>query len=281
MIHAKPPLVHFAAAIHRRHPLTLLVVEARRRGPAATAWRRLRAAWATASLAPLRQAAPLDVRSRSQARLCDRVLGPAWRRLPEDVPLLVVSDINDPQVVARLRALRPDCLLDHGTSIVRREVLATAPVALNVHWGLSPYYRGTHCTAWALLNWDPHNVGVTVHRLSARIDGGDVFAQARVGVAADDTVESINLRLTCAGAELAAAALDRLARGEALPFVRQELSRGLLTLNRQWGRPLRRQVARLVGGGLGTMLRRPARERLPIVELPEDAGYGEGADMAA
>ena len=88
---------------------------------------------------------------------------------------MVVADNNSTEVARRLTALKPDLILDHGTSIVSDSIIETAPLALNLHWGLSPYYRGTFCTEWALINHDPRNIGVTIHRLAKAVDGGDIL----------------------------------------------------------------------------------------------------------
>jgi methionyl-tRNA formyltransferase len=161
--------------------------------------------------------------------------------------------------------------LDHGTGIVRDELIESVPLALNVHWGLSPYYRGTHCTEWALVNWDPYNIGVTLHRLSREIDGGGVVSQARAQITPDDTVHSINMQLTQLGTALARGALTRLDQGHQLVFHSQDHAQGLLTLNRQWSRTLTRQMRYIENQGLiGRMLKHPARRaRLPIVELAD------------
>jgi folate-dependent phosphoribosylglycinamide formyltransferase PurN len=47
--------------------------------------------------------------------------------------------------------------------------------ALNVHMGLSPYYRGSSCNFWALYDSLPNYVGATVHFLSKGLDSGPVI----------------------------------------------------------------------------------------------------------
>ncbi len=268
LIRPNPPLFYFANALHRRQPLSLVVVEARSERPLLNWFRRLRP--------PAGMPAGIDsarlprraVRPRHAAD-CQRLLGDAWRFLDPSIPLLAVRDINAPEVRERLAALAPDVVVDHGTGIVRDEIISAVPLALNIHWGLSPYYRGTHCTEWALLNWDPFNIGVTLHRLTRDIDGGGVVSQARAEVAPHDTVHSINMQLTKLGTELAIDAVQRIAAGRQLTFHSQDHSQGILTLNRQWSRPLSRQMKYIERRGLiGKMLKHPARRaRLPIVEL--------------
>lgn len=54
-----------------------------------------------------------------------------------------------------------DFLVDHG--------------AINIHMGLSPYYRGSSCNFWALFDGNPQYVGATVHLLSRGLDSGGML----------------------------------------------------------------------------------------------------------
>ena len=47
--------------------------------------------------------------------------------------------------------------------------------AINIHMGLSPYYRGSSCNFWALYDNNPSYVGATIHLLSKGLDSGDIL----------------------------------------------------------------------------------------------------------
>ena len=47
--------------------------------------------------------------------------------------------------------------------------------ALNIHMGLSPYYRGSACNFWALYDKNVSYVGSTIHMLSKGLDSGDIL----------------------------------------------------------------------------------------------------------
>ena len=47
--------------------------------------------------------------------------------------------------------------------------------ALNIHMGLSPYYRGTSCNFWAMYDSLPNYVGATIHYLSKGLDSGPII----------------------------------------------------------------------------------------------------------
>jgi hypothetical protein len=50
--------------------------------------------------------------------------------------------------------------------------------ALNIHMGLSPYYRGSSCNFWALYDNRPEYVGATIHLLSEGLDSGPILYHA-------------------------------------------------------------------------------------------------------
>jgi methionyl-tRNA formyltransferase len=260
------PLIYFVNQIHRRHPIHRVIIEDKYMGDIPV-FRRLKTRLALGSDAAAPRRVAVQAKNRKIASLYTRLLGSDWLDLAESIPFTLCKNINDPAVQALLEEEKPDLLLDHGTSIVKDHIIATAPLALNLHWGLSPYYRGTHCTEWALINWDPRNVGVTVHRLTKAIDGGDVLGQRRIEVEPDDSVDAVNLKLTCAGTEIVIDALADWQQGIPLTFHRQDHALGYLTLNRQWSRTLRSEIERLhKHDGMRQMLKTPARRsEMPII----------------
>jgi methionyl-tRNA formyltransferase len=79
---------------------------------------------------------------------------------------------------ALLGAYRPDVLLVFGFNWrLPPDVLAVPKLGvLNVHPSALPKYRGPSPVLWAIRNGDPH-LGLTVHRMTERIDAGPVLAQ--------------------------------------------------------------------------------------------------------
>lgn len=78
-------------------------------------------------------------------------------------------------------ALESDVYVVFGSSFIRgwlvEELVANS--AINIHMGLSPYYRGSSCNFWALHDRRPAFVGATIHYLSAGLDSGPILAHVR------------------------------------------------------------------------------------------------------
>jgi hypothetical protein len=78
------------------------------------------------------------------------------------------------------RALAADVFVVFGSSWIRG-ALADALVerrAINLHMGLSPWYRGTACNFWAIHDKNFDKVGGTVHLLSKGLDSGAIIERA-------------------------------------------------------------------------------------------------------
>ena len=209
------------------------------------------------------------VPSKKEQKINSYFFGDQWLSLDKNIPCMEVPDINSDVVRKHIQNIKPDLMLDHGTSIVKHFIFEQAKLALNLHWGLSPYYRGTHCTDWALINWDPYNIGVTIHKLSKEIDGGSVLAQKRAVITRQDSVYSINMRLTYLGVEMIKEIIGKINRGELLEFKSQDYSLGYLTYMRQWGAHMERMIRYIERNDMvSVMLEYPARsDELSIFEL--------------
>lgn len=72
--------------------------------------------------------------------------------------------------------------------------------AINLHPSFLPYCRGAYTNVWSIIDQVP--AGVTLHRMTACIDGGDILFQMEVPVYDHDTGESLYIRLEDAAIEL-------------------------------------------------------------------------------
>lgn len=144
-----------------------------------------------------------------------------------EVPFLYVDGINTKESIKKVRELNPDALLVYGTGIVGRTILGIPPRGtLNLHTGISPYYRGADCAFWPLYNNEPHMIGATVHECTPVIDGGMIYATRRAELAEDDNLFSMFPQSVKAGAELYAEVVKRFIESGSLEGTKQDLSLG-------------------------------------------------------
>ena len=76
--------------------------------------------------------------------------------------------------------LKSDIYVVFGSSYIKGELVdfLVKQKAINIHAGVSPYYRGTDCNFWALHDDNPHLVGSTIHLLSKGLDSGPILYHA-------------------------------------------------------------------------------------------------------
>ncbi len=106
-----------------------------------------------------------------------------------------------------ISALTPDTLLfviDFG-QIIRDPFLSC--MCLNIHPSLLPEYRGAAPIQRALLDGRSYT-GVSVFRLAAAMDAGDILAQQRVEISPDDNASDMYAKLSAIGCKIAAEALS-------------------------------------------------------------------------
>jgi folate-dependent phosphoribosylglycinamide formyltransferase PurN len=74
-------------------------------------------------------------------------------------------------------ALDSDVYIVFGASFIKGFLIEflVQNKAINIHMGLSPYYRGSSCNFWALYDENPGHVGATIHLLSKGLDSGPML----------------------------------------------------------------------------------------------------------
>lgn len=113
--------------------------------------------------------------------------------LPRKIPK---GTINDDKIVEEIIHLAPDILICYGSSIIKSKLLELFyGKFLNVHLGLSPYYRGSGTNVWPLINKEPYMVGATYMYIDAGIDTGKIIHQIRADLFLEDTPHTIGNRL--------------------------------------------------------------------------------------
>ena len=120
---------------------------------------------------------------------------------------------SDPSEVALMTSARPDVVLVFGTGILRQPLLSAFDGRIiNIHLGLSPYYRGAGTNFWPLVNREPEYVGATIHYLDAGIDTGPIISHARPSIERGDGPHDLgNKTIVAAAPALMRAAAAHLA----------------------------------------------------------------------
>lgn len=89
-----------------------------------------------------------------------------------------VGDINSPELVEWAERQKFDVLCLFGTAILGRYWLNAFPAKIvNLHLGLSPFYRGSATLFWPFVNRELEYLGTTIHLATAKVDAGEILAR--------------------------------------------------------------------------------------------------------
>jgi folate-dependent phosphoribosylglycinamide formyltransferase PurN len=114
---------------------------------------------------------------------------------------------NQPNEILAMRRESPDIVLVFGTGLLRQPLIdAFQGRILNIHLGLSPYYRGAGTNFWPLVNREPEYCGATIHFLDAGVDTGPIVAHVRPDIHSGDGPHDIGNKTIVAAADALAAA---------------------------------------------------------------------------
>jgi methionyl-tRNA formyltransferase len=123
--------------------------------------------------------------------------------LQAKLPVLQPECARDEAFLGALRDLRPDLIAVTAYGQILPQSLLDLPRfgCLNVHTSLLPRYRGAAPIQWAILNGDAET-GVTIMKMDAGLDTGDILAQVKTPIHPEDNSETLHDRLAQLGAEL-------------------------------------------------------------------------------
>ncbi len=90
------------------------------------------------------------------------------------------GDLNKCNMEKLSTFLKSDIFIVFGSSYIKGDLVnfLIKKKAINIHIGISPYYRGTDCNFWALYDDNIHLVGSTIQYLSKGLDDGDILYHA-------------------------------------------------------------------------------------------------------
>ncbi|HEU5419346.1 MAG TPA: methionyl-tRNA formyltransferase [Streptosporangiaceae bacterium] len=198
----------------------------------------------------------------------------------------------DPEFVARLREIAPDCcpVTAYG-ALIPDHVLEIPPRGwVNLHFSVLPAWRGAAPVQNAIRHGDDLT-GATTFRLVRELDAGPTFGVLTEPIRPADTAGSLLQRLSIAGAGLLVTTLDLIETGEleARPQPADGVSFApkVTTADAQvnWKQPAA-AVSRLIRActpapGAWTTLDGARLKLGPVADDPVAASAGPGGDGAA
>ena len=93
---------------------------------------------------------------------------------------ILYGELNNCSLTDLKDFLKSDLYIVFGSSFIKGDLVEflISKRAINIHAGITPYYRGSDCNFWALYDNNPHLVGTTIHLLSKGLDNGPILYHA-------------------------------------------------------------------------------------------------------
>ena len=119
------------------------------------------------------------------------------------LPILQPVKARDEKFISELRELKPDLIAVVAYGQILPQSILDLPKfgCVNVHTSLLPKYRGASPIQSAILNGETET-GVTVMKMDAGLDTGEIISQARTPILPEDDSQTLHDKLAQLGAEL-------------------------------------------------------------------------------
>lgn len=136
----------------------------------------------------------------------------------EGTPLLKIRHINDPETLDALKAHDIDWLFIIGWSQIANQTLLDTPKQgiIGMHPTLLPKGRGRAAIPWAILK-GLKETGVTMFKMDAGVDTGDILAQGRIPMEPDITATELYEKVDRMHVELMGRTWEDIVNGTIAP----------------------------------------------------------------
>ena len=112
------------------------------------------------------------------------------------IPILY-KEVNHNFIYEKIKKYDPDVMIVFGSSIIREPLLSLSKKNkfLNLHLGLSPYYKGNATNFWPFINNELEFLGSTILHIDSGIDTGDIITHVRPKIEKNDNVHTIGCKI--------------------------------------------------------------------------------------
>jgi methionyl-tRNA formyltransferase len=138
--------------------------------------------------------------------------------LQHQLPVWQPEKARDPAFIEQLKAAAADLIVvaAYGQILPRAILELPRHGCLNVHTSLLPKFRGAAPIQWAILEGEAET-GVTIMKMDAGMDTGDIVTQAVTPITAADNGQTLHDRLAIMGGELLLKTLPDYVAGRIKP----------------------------------------------------------------
>ena len=133
---------------------------------------------------------------------------------------LTAYEINDHELVQSFSNFDIVCLF--GTSILSNEWLDSFPDRIvNLHLGLSPYYKGSATLFWPFFNDELQYLGTTIHLASKAVDAGPILRRLQFRIPLNSNYYQITNKLIKHSIDQFPYVIEKYLSGDLIPVAQE------------------------------------------------------------
>lgn len=141
--------------------------------------------------------------------------------------------LNSEETIAWIAEQEFDLAISYGVHKIMKKMLAVLPKhAWNIHGGLSPWYKGNTTLFWPFIMLRPNWTGMTIHRLTDRLDAGDIVHHSVPVLAYGDGIHDVACKAVLQAGEDLRAIIENIPLSD-IKYVSQK-GNGKLWIGTDW-----------------------------------------------
>lgn len=135
------------------------------------------------------------------------------------------STLNSEETKQFIIDKEPDVCFIFGTNLIGDNLIEVMPrLRINLHLGLSPWYRGSATLFWPFYNLQPQFVGSTFHQIIKEPDAGDILHQTIPSLSEGKTMHEVCADTVVQSAKDAVTLLRMILNNNDIKLQRQKTS---------------------------------------------------------
>ena len=128
----------------------------------------------------------------------------------EKIILKNVRDINASSVIRKIKEIQPHIGIIFGTKLISKKVYSLPRWGtINIHRGLTQFYRGLDSDLWPLFEKKFDKIGVTIHYVDENYDTGGILEQKKIKLKKKDKIFHLRYLTTIIATKLVLNLLER------------------------------------------------------------------------
>ena len=133
------------------------------------------------------------------------------------------ESLNSINVTNFAKKFSPDMVFIFGPDLIRNPLLNVLPVnRINLHLGLSPWFRGSATLFWPFYFLQPQFAGSTFHQILPEADAGDILHQCRPKLEIGDGIHDVGVKVVIQAKNDLIGLIDSCMTNESLSYSKQK-----------------------------------------------------------